>query len=62
MLHETLMDLVIPTIALHSNHHQRLQREIINHKVSYMSQAENKMKIKVSCPLLEDAGSVWSPS
>lgn len=41
------MDLVIPTIAPQSNHCHGLQCKIINHKVSYMSQAENVMKTKV---------------
>lgn len=57
MLSATLMDLVIPTYShttLRSNHCPRLQCKIINHKVSYMSQAENIMKIKVNYPLVGD--------
>lgn len=57
MLSATLMDLVIPTYShttLRSNHCHRLQCKIINHKVSYMSQAENIMKIKVNYSLVGD--------
>lgn len=48
VLSASLMDLVMPTIALHSNHCHGLHCKLINHKVSYKSQTENIMKIKVN--------------
>lgn len=48
MISETLMNLVIPTLSLYTNHSYGHESKIIDHKMSYVSQAKNIMKIKVN--------------